>query len=87
MPRNSVSAADAAIIAAVAARGATVSATQLERWRTAGLLPRNVRHGSGRGRGSVSEPAPGAVDRAYALAQGARQGRRNGLDPRPQRPA
>jgi hypothetical protein len=59
----------------LAERGLRVSAAQLERWRHAGLLPANVRRALGRGRGSVSVPAAGAVEVAAVLAEHARPGR------------
>src|SRR5215467_2827981 len=75
MVRTGPSAADQQLISQLAARDLSVSATQLERWRHAGLLPRNSRHGSGRGRGSVSEASPEAVEIAAALSRHTRQGR------------
>jgi hypothetical protein len=76
MPRSQPSRADAALLAALAGQGLHVSPFQLERWRAAGLLPRNRRRGLGRGRGSVSELDETAVLRASVLARLARQGRR-----------
>jgi hypothetical protein len=75
MPRSAPSRADVALLAALAAQGMHASPYQLERWRTAGLLPRNRRRGLGRGRGSVSELDTTALVRATGLAQAARQGR------------
>jgi hypothetical protein len=75
MTRGEVSAADRELAARLAERGLSVSAAQLERWRHAGLVPANVRRGLGRGRGSVSVPAQGAVEAAAALARHARPGR------------
>jgi len=75
VPRSSPSRADAALIHALAQRGKQVSPYQLERWRTAGLLPRNQRRGLGRSRGSVSELDPGTLERATILAEHSRQGR------------
>lgn len=69
MARGQVSPVDAALIAAAAQRGVTVSPYQLERWRTAGYLDRNPCHGLGQGKGSVAEPATGAVDRIVLLAR------------------
>jgi hypothetical protein len=57
-------------------QGLHVTPFQLERWRAAGLLPRNRRRGLGRGRGSVSELDETAVVSASAIARLARQGRR-----------
>lgn len=56
-------------------RGVEVSAAQLERWRTAGALPRNTRRGLGRGAGSASRASAGSVELAEALGRAARQGR------------
>lgn len=61
MPRSSVGAADQRLIGLLASVGASVSPYQLERWRTLGLMPRNIRRGLGRGRGSFSEPADDAL--------------------------
>ena len=83
MPRGRIGGATAALIEALAERGCHVSAYQIERWRATGELPRPVRRGRGRGRGTVSEP-PGAetVNRAVVLAQLSRQGsRRPGSHP------
>src|SRR5215472_4095317 len=75
MPRSGPGAADRELLTQLAERELTVSLAQLERWRSAGLLPRNTRHGCGRGRGSVSAPAHAAVEIAAALATHSRQGR------------
>lgn len=63
------------MIECLAARGLTVSVAQLERWRTAGLLPAHARRWLGRGRGSVSALDDATVAIAAALARHARQGR------------
>ncbi|MEV4511582.1 hypothetical protein AB0K00_21725 [Dactylosporangium sp. NPDC049525] len=76
MPRGSISSADAALLAAVQAQGVTATPTQLERWRSAGLLQRNVRSSLGRGRGSVSMAPADAVASVVWLAQHGRQGAR-----------
>jgi hypothetical protein len=76
MPRSQPSRADAALLAALAGQGLHASPYQLERWRTAGLLPRNRRRGLGRGRGSAAELDEFAVAAASGLARNARQGRR-----------
>ncbi|MEV1013198.1 hypothetical protein AB0I89_26635 [Micromonospora sp. NPDC049801] len=76
MARKQASAADAALIAATGECGAAPTPTQLERWRAGGLLPRNVQHGAGQGRGSVSTVPPGAVELAIWLTAHARPGRR-----------
>jgi len=75
MPRSGPGAADRELIGQLAAPGLVVSVAQLERWRRAGLLPRNARDWPGRGRGSVSRLAPETVEIAAALARHARQGR------------
>ncbi|MFT7840687.1 hypothetical protein Q5530_31480 [Saccharothrix sp. BKS2] len=49
---------------------------QLERWRAAGLVPRNVRRGLGRGRGTVSVVLPEALPLLLAVAKNTRQGRK-----------
>jgi hypothetical protein len=73
--RSGPSAADRQLLAAVTAAGHRVSLAQLERWRHAGLVPRNERHGLGRGRGSTSLVPDGAVDAVVKIAAQARQGR------------
>lgn len=75
MARTGPSAADRQLINQLAARGLSVSAAQLERWRHAGLLARNSRRGCGRGRGSVSKGSAEAVEIAAALSRNTRQGR------------
>ncbi|MBU2667789.1 hypothetical protein KOI35_30185 [Actinoplanes bogorensis] len=64
------------MLAAAGERGATATVTQLERWRTAGLLVRNEKHGAGQGRGSVSTAPAEAVDLVVWLSAHARPGRR-----------
>ncbi len=76
MVRKQPSTADTALIAAAGKRGAAPTPTQLERWRAAGLLPRNEQHGAGQGRGSVSTVPTGAVDLVVWLSAHARPGRR-----------
>ncbi|MEU4161728.1 hypothetical protein [Actinoplanes sp. NPDC026670] len=76
MVRKPPSSADVALIDAAAARGAVISATQLERWRRAGLLPDNRRHGAGQGRGSTSTAPAGIIDLVVWLSAHARPGRR-----------
>ena len=75
MARTGPSAADRQLISQLAARDLSVSAAQLERWRHAGLLSGNSRHGLGRGQGSASEVPPEAVETAAALSRHTRQGR------------
>lgn len=76
MARKPASSTDEALLAAARAQGATVSATQLERWRGVGLVPRNRPRSLGRPHGSASTPAPGAVELVVWLAQHVRPGRR-----------
>ncbi|TMU96471.1 hypothetical protein [Streptomyces sp. DASNCL29] len=60
----------------LAACGLVVTASQLESWRRAGLLPRHRRRGLGRGRGSVVDVVdPVVVESAAVLARHLRQGR------------
>jgi len=75
MPRSGPSLADRGLLAAAAAAGFPVSPTQLERWRALGLVPRNVRRGRGRGRGTTSEVPPDALPQLLRVASAARQGR------------
>ena len=70
--------ADQQLIAHAARHGVVVTARQLERWRAAGLLAPNTRHALGRGRGSASEPPPGAAELVAWLASNACPGRRPG---------
>ena len=63
------------LIGMVRRRGVEVSLAQLERWRTAGVLPRNERRGLGRGAGSVSMVSADSVKIAAALGLAARPGR------------
>ncbi len=67
--------ADQRLLQDARAAGYAVSPTQLERWRTSGLVPRNIRTGLGRGRGSVSVVPEDALARLIAVAKSARQGR------------
>lgn len=75
MARGAPSTADQELIERLAALGVAVSAAQLERWRTAGLMPRHERRWPGRGRGSVSVLAEQTVHIASALGRHARPGR------------
>jgi hypothetical protein len=75
MSRGPVSVADTDLIGCLGNRGVEVSAAQLERWRTAGVLPRNERRGVGRGAGSVSRAPAESVAIAEALARATRRGR------------
>ncbi len=78
MPRSTASEADRQLIADAGRHDAVVTARQLERWRAAGLLAPNTRRALGRGRGSVSQPPPGAAELVIWLAANARPGRRPG---------
>ncbi|WP_063915294.1 MULTISPECIES: hypothetical protein [unclassified Streptomyces] len=76
MARGAPSPADLRVIRKLAAREVVVTASQLESWRRAGLLPRHRRRGLGRGRGSVVDAVdPVVVESAAALARHLRQGR------------
>ena len=75
MARGPVSSADMELLSRLRDRGAVVSAAQLERWRTAGVLPRNGRRGLGRGAGSVSEVPAESFAIAESLARATRRGR------------
>lgn len=75
MARGALSQADSALIGALRDRGVRVSGPQLERWRTAGILPRNERHGLGRGRGAISSVPSGVIDLAHGLALATQRGR------------
>ena len=70
MPRSRPSHEDARLI-----EEAGVSLPQLERWRTAGLVPRNARHGLGRGRGTAASALPGTTELVRALGRYAQRGR------------
>lgn len=69
------SAADRELTERLAARGLIASGTQYERWRRAGLLPRNERRGAGRGHGSSAVLDPATVEIAAVLARHSMQGR------------
>ncbi|WP_326756868.1 hypothetical protein OH738_40170 [Streptomyces hirsutus] len=76
MARGAPSPADLQVIRELAAREVAVTASQLESWRRAGLLPRHRRRGLGRGQGSVVDAVdPVVVESAAALARHLRQGR------------
>lgn len=76
MARGAPSPADLQVVRELAARGVVVTASQLESWRRAGLLPRHRRRGLGRGRGSVVDAVdPVVVESAAVLARHLRQGR------------
>ncbi|MFC8093413.1 hypothetical protein [Streptomyces sp. NPDC057301] len=76
MARGAPSPADLQVMRELALRGLVVTASQLESWRRAGVLPRHRRRGLGRGRGSVvDEVDPVVVESAAVLARHLRQGR------------
>ncbi|MGW4937331.1 hypothetical protein ACWEQH_30740 [Streptomyces sp. NPDC004166] len=76
MARGAPSPADQQVVRELVARGVVVTASQLEGWRRAGLLPRHRRRGLGRGRGSVVDAVdPVVIESAAALARHLRQGR------------
>lgn len=76
MARGAPSPADLQVVRELASRGVMVTASQLESWRRAGLLPRHRRRGLGRGRGSVVDVVdPVVVESAAVLARRLRQGR------------
>ncbi|MEU3795857.1 hypothetical protein AB0F07_39775 [Streptomyces fructofermentans] len=76
MARGAPSPADLRVIRELAVREVVVTASQLESWRRAGLLPRHRRRGLGRGQGSVVDAVdPVVVESAAALARHLRQGR------------
>lgn len=75
MPRTQPSRTDQELIRALASRGVSITATQLERWRSKSYLPRHLRQGLGRGAGSRSAPVAGLHDYVESLALRAGQGR------------
>jgi hypothetical protein len=75
MARTGPSAAEVELLAELERRGATASASQLERWRSAGIPPANVRTYLGPGRGSRSRTAEITLAIAEAMALVARPGR------------
>ncbi|MFE9859223.1 hypothetical protein [Streptomyces sp. NPDC005780] len=76
MARGAPSPADLQVVRELAARQVVVTASRLESWRRAGLLPPHRRRGLGRGRGSVVDAVdPVVVESAVALARHLRQGR------------
>ena len=54
--------------------GDKLSTRQLERWRNARLLPASRRHGQGRGRGSVWNYEPNAIERLDVIPRFERTG-------------
>lgn len=74
MSRTQPSPTDLELIRLASLRQVVVSHAQLERWRTAGLIPRNKRVGRGRGRGSHSLLDRQVVDLVVAAGKRAAQG-------------
>ncbi|MFE7927512.1 hypothetical protein ACFU6S_02035 [Streptomyces sp. NPDC057456] len=74
MPRTAPSDADLALMALASASGLSVTASQLERWRSRGLIPKPVIQRQGRG-GSRAVYPPGTDDLVCALARHAGAGR------------
>ena len=68
MSRSAVSQADQALIAEVAARGVSISATKLERWRSVGLMPKPAVNHLG-ARGTSTTYLPKAVEIAAAIGR------------------
>lgn len=75
MVRTGPSRAEGALLDHLRSKGLRVSAAQLERWRLAGVLPKNDRKYLGRGKGSTSDLSPVTVDIAEAMAMTVRRGR------------
>ncbi|WP_435272819.1 hypothetical protein [Streptomyces parvulus] len=75
MARTGPSAADAALIEKLSKKGVKVSTAQLERWRSAGVVPRNRRTHLGRGNGSESIVDDVGADLVEAMAMVNRKGR------------
>ncbi|MFJ5548567.1 hypothetical protein [Streptomyces sp. NPDC093225] len=75
MTRDETSPADRELLGLLHDRDLAVSATQLERWRRAGLLPRHVRKALGRGRGSTAVLDPSTVEIADVLTRCSGQGK------------
>lgn len=73
MSRSPVSKADQALIAEVAARGVSISATKLERWRSVGLMPKPAVDRLG-ARGTSTTYLPEAVEIAAAIGRLSRRG-------------
>lgn len=76
MPRRDPGPAEQQLLAYAHANGVPVTATQLERWRSHGLIPANTRRALGRGKGSASSPADGAAELVMFLGRQARAGKR-----------
>lgn len=66
--------ADRTLISHAEAHGFAVTARQLEIWRRSGLVPGNIAHGLGHGRGSASEVHPDARELVVWLARHSRRG-------------
>jgi hypothetical protein len=72
--RSGPSRTDAELLEGLMGRGISVSISQLERWRSRGLIERNPRRGRGRGRGSESALPDTAHFRTYIVAHHSGQG-------------
>lgn len=81
MTRTGPSATDRALLEVLAAREVVVSASQLERWRHAGLVPRprHVHLGRGGSRAEYDQPLDEVADHVAAVAARSRRGRSAGL--------
>ncbi|WP_159062882.1 hypothetical protein [Streptomyces scabiei] len=75
MVRTGPSAADVTLLDHLRGKGWPVSLAQLERWRLAGVLPRNERKHLGRGKGSISILNPASTEIAEVMAMTSRRGR------------
>ncbi|MFF4632111.1 hypothetical protein [Streptomyces griseorubiginosus] len=75
MVRTGPSEADATLLDHLRGQGWPISLAQLERWRLAGVLPRNKRKYLGRGKGSISILHPESTDIAEVIAMTSRRGR------------
>jgi hypothetical protein len=75
MPRSSTPALSTqALVEEVARDGSTFSARRLEDWIRWGLVPKGIRRGQGRGKGSVTVFAPDMVERCREVARRMRRG-------------
>ncbi|MFK4036346.1 hypothetical protein ACI2LC_11165 [Nonomuraea wenchangensis] len=75
MARTKPSAADTALIDHLRSLDLAVSWAQLERWRSAGVLPANTRRYLGRGKGSTSQYSQASLEIAEAMAHATKKGR------------
>lgn len=76
MTRTGPSVTDRALLEVLAARGVVVSASQLERWRHAGLVPRprQVHLGRGGSRAQFDQPLEEVAEHVAAVAARSRRG-------------